>query len=442
MIEKGKDTDDVIQEFSNLEEIPTNKNIKYTEHVGIYDFSVKLRQWKVKCIKQTIDEIEQDETNEIYYQLFDELKKFVTGINITVWYPEFLPFNYILLTVVFDKKILEDKDSYGYLRMLLLPIIRYCRLDKGLITSDSELNFPMYYQLYYKSQTVKPTLNKVYDKLNTLKKNLDVNQYVNTCNELKKYFKLEEIDKDQNIISLLKIQEDFFILGNMGQVNSDIFNVFSLEPDTYQFSRSNPFFISAFPQRWPFPQLFLSYLISVTLHLCIDMYHNKLKDISKQVNVLKEKYRNNDKVNDNSLNPLLLLKRQLNYFLLDLTQLENISKIFKDYIVKNPEIDEKSIVVVSEDKKLNQNIIKNKIKTTYIHALNDQFEPRVKSIKDHICRIDGELKFLQGLIEPLQQRLLHKNNSKITRTMIFVSSVTLVFAIIVGIDVIITWLNP
>lgn len=440
IVQKGDNTKKLIQQFRGLEEIP--KTGSSTHYVGIYDFSVKLRQWKVNNVKETIELVEKTNTNLLYSKLIEELKEFVTEIFVTVWEPEFLPFNYVLLTVTFDKKILDSKDSYGWLRMSLLPIIQYWRLENGLISYRSEFNFPMYYQLFYDSESIKPELIKINNELKSLsKKSLDVKKYVNTCNKLKENFLFKGLDKLHNVISLLQIQDDFFILGNMGQFDSDLFNVFSLEPNTYKYTGTNPFFYGIWDS-WPFPRLFLLYVLSVTPHIWVDVYRTKLKEMLKQVNELKNIYRKTEEVNDeNSLHPLLSLKHELNLLLSDLDEIKNIMKIFKSYILDNPEIQEKSIVVIPDNEKLKENLVKNKIETTYIHALNEEFESRATNIEDYVHELNKNLKFLQERIEPLQQQLSRKSNSKLTRVMLYLSIIATSFAVIVGIDVVYRWSN-
>lgn len=441
IISKGEDTVKLIQEFNQLEEISIPSHT--THHVGIYDYTIRLRQWKVKDVKQTINIIEKDNTNLIYNQLFEELKKFVTGITITIWEPEFLPFNYVILSVDFSKKILESRDSYGWLRMSLLPIIHYWRPIGGLISYSGEINFPMFYQLYYESALIKPELIKVFDELEKLPAvRLDIEKYVKVCNRLKNHFLLDGLDKFHNLISLLKIQDDFFLLGNIGQFNSDFFNVFSLEPDTYKYTGTNPFLLTSFDS-WPFPRLFLLYLISVTPHILSDVYRTKLIKIRNQVNELKNTYRENNKLNnsEDSLEHLLSLKNELNYLLSDLNEIKKLIKIFKSHILDNPEIHERSIVVAPENVNLKTNLIKNKIQATYLHTLNEEFNSRSKNTEEYIDEIKKELRFLEERIEPLQQKLTRKSNSKLGKIMLSLSIITGFFAVIVGMNVIGNWIN-
>jgi len=441
ILEKGDDTEKLIEQLHHLEEIPSSSST--TSHVGIYDFTIRLRQWKVQNLKETIDLIEKDNTNLIFNQLFPELKKFVTEINITVWEPEFLPFNYVFLTVVFDGKILESRDSYGWMRMSLLPIIKYWRISDGQIPYNSEFDFPMYYQIYYKSSLVKPVLDTVYnnlEKLSTTK--LNVKKYVTSCNKLKQHFLLEGFERLHNVISLIKIQDDYFFLGNIGQTNNDLFNVFSLEPDTHEYTGTNPFFFGIFDS-WPFPRLFILYLLSATPHIWIDINRTKLKDMLNQVNELKKEYRNAGKIdNEKSVDIILSLKNQLNYLLSDLDEIKNVMKIFKSYILDNPEIQEKSIVVTSDDKSIDPKLAKRKIETAYIHILNDQFTSRANDIEDYVSEIKKNLVFLEERLEPLQQKLSRKSNSDLGKIMLTLSIISASFAIIVGIDVISRWSNP
>ena len=441
IVQKGNDTKKLIDHFSQLEEIPFTGHSKH--HVGIYDFTVKLRQWKVPCVKQTIDLIEKDNSNLVYNQLFPELKKFVNEIIITLWEPDFLPFNYIILNVNFDDQILESHNSYGWMRMLLLPIIEYWRITGGQITYQGESYFPMYYQMYYKSNSIKSTIDSVYKDLEKQsKKTLDVKKYVASCDKLKQHFLFEGLDRTHNLISLVKIQDDYFFLGNMGQMNSDLFNVFSLEPDTYKFAGTNPFFFNIF-DGWPFPRLFLLYLLSATPHIWIDVNRTNLKNILNHANDLKGKYRNIEKLDDeNSIDSLLILKNQLNYLLSDLDQIKNIMKIFKSYILDNPEIREKSIAVTTDDEPINTEVTKYKIDANYIHILSEEFASRAQNIEDYVSEIKKNLTFLEGRIEPLQQKLSRKSNSKLGQMMLVLSIISASFAVIVGIDVITKWSNP
>lgn len=442
IITKGKDTDSLIQQFYQLEEIQIPRNT--TIHVGIFDYSIKLRQWKIKDVKQTIDFIEKNNTNLVYRQLFDDLKKFVTGMKITVWEPEYLPFNYVILSVDFSGKILDSRDSYGWLRMSLLPIINYWRPSGGLIPYRGEMYFPMFFQLYYESKSIKPELTKVFNELEKLlAKKLDIKKYVKSCNSLKNYFLLEHLDKYHNLISLLKIQDDFFLLGNMGQLDSDIFNVFSLEPDSYKYSGTNPFLLDPFTS-WPFSRLFLLYVISVTPLVWNEFNKTKLTKILKEVNDLKNAYRNNDNLPSNtedSLERLLSSKHELNYLFSDLDEIKKLVKIFKSHILDNPEINEKSIVVAPENAKLKTDLIKNKIQATYLHELNKGFDLGSKDTTEYVTEIQKDLAFLEVRINPLQQRLIRKSNSKLSKTMLYLAIIATIFTIIVGTEIIGKWIN-
>ena len=328
--------------------------------------------------------------------------------------------------------------------MSLLPIIHYWRPNAGLISYTGEIRFPMFYQLYYESVSIKPELIKVFDELEKLATvTLDIEKYVKVCNRLKNHFLLEGLDKLHNLISLLKIQDDFFLLGNIGQFNSDFFNVFSLEPNTYKYTGINPFLLTSFDS-WPLPRLFLLYLISVTPHILSDVHRTKLIEIRKQVNELKNTYRKNNKLknSDGSLELLLSLKNELNYLLSDLNEIKKLIKSFKSYILDNPEIHERSIVVAPEGVNLKTNLIKSKIQATYLHTLNEEFDLRSKDTEEFVDEIKMDLKFLEERIEPLQQQLTRNSNSKLGKIMLILSIVTGFFATIVGMDVINRWSNP
>ena len=438
MMQKGNDTEKLILSLNRLEEIPISG--RFTQHVGIYDFSPKFRQWNVPNVKKTISEIEQDNSNHVYKQLFPALKQFTSKIIVTVCEPEFLPFNYVILSVIFDGKILESSDSYGQLRMSLLPIITYCQSTYGLIPG-CEIDFPMYCQFYYESKTVKPALVEAYNELENLsKKELDIQKYVQTCNQLKQYLLLNGLDHRLNIISLIKIYDDFFILGNMGQFDSDFFNVFSVEPDSYQHSEINP--ILMFLDLGPFPLLFSPYLLSVTFCVSINIYETKLKKALKQTNELREKYRKHEEPDDSSSLNSLLLKHELNYLLADLEKIKNMHKIFTRYFLTNPTIHEKSIVISFNDQTINHDLVKNKIKMPYICALNEGFVSRIKNVENHVHEIKKDLEFIQERIEFLQQQQLQKNNSRSNQIVFTLVIVTAAFTVVVGIDVFARWFSP
>ncbi|MDH3203414.1 MAG: hypothetical protein OEL81_01895 [Nitrosopumilus sp.] len=132
----------------------------------------------------------------------------------------------------------------------------------------------------------------------------------------------------------------------------------------------------------------------------------------------------------------------MNYLLSDLDQIKNIMKIFKSYILDNPEIREKSIVVTTDDEPIKTEVTKHKIDANYIHILSEEFASRAQNIEDYVSEIKKNLTFLEGRIEPLQQKLSRKSNSKLGQMMLLLSIISVSFAVIVGIDVITKWSNP
>ena len=248
------------------------------------------------------------------------------------------------------------------------------------------------------------------------------------------------LDGRLNIISLIKIHNDFFILGNMGQLNSDFFNVFSVEPDSYQYPEINPFL--PFFDSWPFPLLFVPYLLSVTFRVSISVYEDKLKKMLRQVNELKETYRKHEKPGgSDSLNSLLSLKHELNNLLSDFRQIKSVRKIFKSYFLTNSTICEKSIVVSFNDQTIDYDLVKDKIRVTYIHAINEGFVSLIKNVENHVREIKQDLKFIQERIEFLQQQRLQKNNSRSNRIMLALTFVIVIFTIVAGISVFDEWFN-
>lgn len=442
IIPKGENTEGLINRYNHLEELPVRGFS--TMHIGIYDYSMKIKQWKIKDVKQTINIIEKDNTNLVYKQLFEELRNSVIEIKMAIWEPDFLPFNYAILSVDFDEKVLASKKTYGWLKMLLLPLIKYWRPLDGMIPYQGEIRFPMFYQIYYESKSLKPELNKVMNDLEKFSTNgLDVTNYLKSCNNLKNYFLLENLDKYHNLISLLKIQDDFFMLGNIGQFDSEIFNVFSLQPDEYSYTGINPFFVNTFDS-WPFSSIFLFYIISVTPIIWTDINRTKLTEVLKQVNELKTTYRTNNKLTNNTektLESLLSLKHDLNFLLSDSDEIKKLVKIFKNYILDNPEIIAKSIVITKPNSKPKIQLVKNKIQSNYLDQLNQAFDIRSKETEEYVNDIQKDVLFLKERIEPLQQKLERKNNSRLRMVMLFLALVTVSFAVIVGSDVIGKWTN-
>ena len=217
-------------------------------------------------------------------------------------------------------------------------------------------------------------------------------------------------------------------------------NVFSVEPDSYQYPEINPFL--PFLDSWPFPLLFVPYLLSVTFRVSISVYEDKLKKMLRQVNELKETYRKHEKPSgSDSLNSLLSLKHELNNLLSDFRQIKSVRKIFKSYFLTNSTICEKSIVVSFNDQTIDYDLVKDKIRVTYIHAINEGFVSLIKNVENHVREIKQDLKFIQERIEFLQQQRLQKNNSRSNRIMLTLTFVIVIFTIVAGISVFDEWFN-
>ena len=431
IIHKGKDTEDVIKQFSELKEVPTSL-IRENVRIGIYNYTKKLRYWDISNISLTLDHIEKNNENLIHRRLIKELKHFVTGMKIVIWEPDFLPFNLIILTTVFSKKILDSKDSYAVLRMHLVPIIDYWRMDKGLIESNSEF-FPMFFQIYYNSEPIESELIKIFNELENNSIKPDIDQYVKACNKLKKYFLLEHLDAYQNFISLLKIQDNFILLGNMGQFDSDIFNVFCLEPSQYTYDGTNPF-LSVFLTEY-FSKSFSLYLMSIIPILWSMANTNFLSRNLIKLNNLKTIHRKNYALSKDHLDSLLSIKYDLDFLVSDLGQVKKANKIFNDCCFNGFDINEKSIILDSKIKKLNKDMIQNMINFNYVSSMNKLFLEKSKEMELYINQMKDDLSFLESIINSSQQKITRKNNSELTWTMIGLTIVTAFSAAVVVVNI-------
>ncbi len=414
IISKGEYTKKIIEKFANLEKLPESI-FSSTHHVGIYDFSVKLKQWKVNDTQKFIEEIEKNTTNEITKPSLEIIKDATTRIVISIWEPEFLPFNFIILNITFNEKKLDLKKSYKRLSLLLRPIVNYWKTFDGMITSDdhSEFSFPVFYRIFYDSSSIKPELNKIMDDLKKCSKDeLDITKYLETSNNLKKFFLLEHIDDYYNLISLLQIQNDFFMIGNIGQFESDFATVFSLEPNIYTYSGNNPFFASDFS--WPFPALFLSFVLLASPIFWLHFNRKKLMEILTNVNKFKITYKTEDYLKSNSekaLSELHKIDNDLNFILSELKDIKTINDIFNSYFISNPEIQDKS-VVITKSNNVKESLIKNKINTTYLETCNQTFRKYNTEIEGYTKDLQKDISFIGKRIESLQKELDYKLKSK------------------------------
>ena len=95
----------------------------------------------------------------------------------------------------------------------------------------------------------------------------------------------------------------------------------------------------------------------------------------------------------------------MNYLLSDFEKIKITNKILQKYILKDPKICEKPIVVSSDEQNMDYNLAKNKIKISYLRTLNKSFLQSVKPVENDIREITKDLKFIQERIKFLQEQL-------------------------------------
>ena len=135
---------------------------------------------------------------------FLKLHECVSKITVTLWEPEFLPFNYLILSVNFNSILIESGDSYDKLNAFFLPIVQHWGSLCGLIPCSDKRELPMYYQLYYSTKTMTPVLDKAdedlaievracYAKEVRYEKGLNATLYLKRCNDLKTKFFVQQV---------------------------------------------------------------------------------------------------------------------------------------------------------------------------------------------------------------------------------------------------------
>lgn len=442
IIPKGEYTKRVIENFDHLERIE-QLPFKTTAHVGIYDFSIKLKQWKITNVRESIESVENDNTNILLKRSFQILKNATTEMEISVWEPDFLPFNYMILSIHLDSKKLDLKNSYQTLYQLLRPFATYWKSFGGIISSEYEkgFSFPSFFQIIYETKSVKSELQKILEDLQKYSNDkLDIKKYVEYSNKLKQFFRLEDLDYYYNLISLLKIQDGFFMLGNLGVHESDFATVFSLEPNEFTYTGSNPFFANTI-MSFSFGSLFFPYLIVVTPIFWLRFNRRRLIEVLDKINKFKTTYKTEDYLKQNSedaLSKILAIDNDLNFMLSELNDLKITNRIFNNYFIKNPEIIDKSIVT-ARTTNLKENLIKNKIISSYLVSCNLSFKEQFSEIETYVKELQNDVSFIKKRIEFLQNERDYKIKVKQNKILLIFGGLSGSFAVVVGIDVIIRW---
>ena len=292
MICKGDKTEKWGRDSGNSEVSVTLKT--NATRIGIHDYASKVTQWKIP-VKETIDKIEKNNNDSVDKSIFLKSRKCISEITVILWEPEFLPFNYVILLVNFRGLLIEPSGSHDELDALFCPIVHHCKLSEGQIPEYNGAKFPAYYRFYYDTQTMKLALSKADGELTDVKqayerskgpgKELEM-QYIEKCNELKQNSLFNNFNFSSSDISLINIQDNFFILGTTGNRNSSWYNVASIEPDSYSCSRLGAY-LPDFPSGF-LPLFFLPYVLAATFAISVGVHRTKLKEIYTKIDKIKK----------------------------------------------------------------------------------------------------------------------------------------------------------
>jgi len=361
-IHKGSYTKKVIENFDHLEKIPHGFFANSTFHIGIYDYTVRLSRWKITDVKSTIEGIERDNKNILNNHEIRILKDAITAITVTVSEQEFLPYNFIILHFELKSEKIGLTNTYRRLSRLLKPLENYWLTFDGRFSSDykNKFSIPSFFQIRYDVK-IKTELNNIFDNLEKHSKKLDVKKYVESCDELKKHFLLENLNDES--ISLLKVQDNFYILGSISSSGGDFATVFSLEPSESTYTGTNPFF-SINPFFGSFPSLFLPYLLLVSPIFWVRTSREKITEYLTTINQLKVEYKTEDYLkseHSKQFSQVFNLDNGLNFLSSELNDLQTMNKIFNNYFLKNPEIIDKSIILERYEKDKEDSFICNNI---------------------------------------------------------------------------------
>lgn len=449
MIRKGEDTKEWIRHYKDLEEIRIAPK-EDIDHGGVYNYNPRFKQWKVSDISETINQIKEDDCNSVNENVFLKLRECVSKITVTLWEPEFLPFNYVILSVNFNSLLIESGDSYDKLNAFFRPIVQCWGSSWGLIPYSDKRELPMYYQLYYNTQTMKSTLSKAdedlaigvracYAKEVRYEKGLNATLYLKRCNELKQNFLFNKFNFKRSTISLIRMRDSFFVLGNTGYKNSNWYNAVSIEPENYKYNAGFSYYVPDF-QLEEFPLFFISYVLSATFAISSDIYKKDLKEIYKKINDLRTSYRHS--VTPDDLDTLSSSLHKLNDMTLDYNMLQSANTEFHGWFFWNTGLTEKRIVTSFDDHNIDDRSIRNldpdyEIRRPYICRLNKRFTVSIEDIEKKMQKAKDDLKIIKEKIDFEQQRQSQKNDLKLKERMLILSVGTAFFALVVVLDILI-----
>ena len=241
---------------------------------------------------------------------------------------------------------------------------------------------------------------------------------------------------DGSIISLIKALDSFFVLGSTGDPNSNWYNAVSIGPENYKHGGFG-YHVHDF-QLESFPLFFLPYMLSATFAISSGIYKKDLKNIYKNINKLRTRYRYN--VTPNDLNTLSFLLHELNDMMLDYNMLQSANTHFHRWFFQNTGLTEKSIVTSFDDPNIDVRSIRNldlrfEIQHPYICRLNQRFTSSIEDIEKNMQKAKDDLKIIQEKIDFEQQKKSQENDLKLKHLMLILSVSTAFFALVVVLDI-------
>ena len=449
MIRKGERTETWKRGRGNSEKTVTSK--ENMNRIGVYSYNYKVTQWKMP-VEETTNKIEKGDDDSVDESVFLKLRKYISEITVILWEPEFLPFNYVILSVNFSGLLIEPSINYDKLDALFWPIVHHCKLSEGEIPGYGKAKFPVYYQFYYDAQTMKPALSKADGELKDIKREHDKSkrfeneliamQYVKKCNELKQNSLFNNFNFSRSSISLINVQDNFFILGTTGNANLSWHSVASIAPNSYSCSKLSGDLPDFDPKL--IPLFFLPYVLVATFSILSRVYETGLKSIHAQVSTMRR-----DSSNKKPANLKLLFRslRELNDTEFNVNMLQSANESFQGWFFRGG-LSDKSIITSFDDSDIDAQghdyrmRLHFDIERPYMCRLNGYFTGSIERIEPQIQKIKGDLKIIQEEAGFERQMQLQKNNSKLNKRMLILSVVTAISAIVVGADILTKWFNP
>lgn len=439
-IQKGEYTKKVLINFAHLEQLNPSPFSNSTIHIGIYDYGIKLTTFKITDIDGTIKLLEEVNQNQLSQYGLSILKKAIIQIYVTVYEPEFLPYNFIILHFELDATKLDLTTSYTSLSGIFRMLVDYWLTFNGIFGKEYKNQFssPIFYKISY-DVTLKPTLEQIMNDLGQYLQKKDVQKYVDTSNKLQQYFLFDKFEYSQ--ISLLKIQDNYNILATMPGSRSDFATICSLEPSNFEIKGTNPFFVN--PMFGSFPTIFLQYLLLTSPIYWGRVARQKTTDILTKINDLKIKYKTTDYLDSNNEDEFLKiydLDNELNFLLSELKDLKNVSKIFESWFLTNPEVIDRSIVLGTYVKN-NHKLFESRIENSYVKICKSSFDYMMEETEKNIQELQDSLMLIKQRIEFLQKNRDNKTKNNQNTILIITAIISGIFATVVGIDVISRWIN-